>query len=85
MRQRDVEHQSLEDLVLPGTLRERVQVPHHLEPVSQLEDGHPRIGGVLDNKLLVILRLETGVLRLDLGDLVQTVDHGVDILGKAGK
>ena len=46
VRQRDVEHEGLQDLPFAVRLREDGQGAHHLQPVRQLEDGHAGILGL---------------------------------------
>ena len=80
VRQRHVEHQCLQQLLVTGGLREHLQAAHHLQPVGDLEHGHAGIGRVLDDEALVILRLQACVLGLDGRDLVEPVHEGPDIL-----
>ena len=54
-------------------------MPHHLQTVSYLKHRNSRICRVLDYKFLIILSLETCILRLDGGDLVQTFHHLVNL------
>ena len=80
MRQRHVEHQRLQQLLVAGGLGEHLQAPHHLQAVGDLEHGHARVGGVLDDEALVVLRLQAGVLGLDGRDLVEPIHERADVL-----
>ena len=85
MCKRYVQHQCLENLPFLGHLREALEIPHDLQPVGNLEHGDSWIGGVLDNQLLVVFRLETCVLRLNRGNLVQSVHHLGDLSREVGR
>ena len=76
--QRDVQHERFQNLPLPAGLREHLEASHHLQAVGQLEDGHARIPGVLDDEFLVVLGLQARVLGLDGGNLVKTVHQRAD-------
>ena len=80
VRQRHIEHQRLEELLVAGGLGEELQAAHHFQPVRDLEHGHARVRGVLDDELLVVLRLQTGVLGLDGRDLVEAVHERPHVL-----
>ena len=81
--QRNIEHQGFQHLPFAGGLREHRQRTHHLQPVGELEDGHPRILRILDDQLLVVLRFQPGIFRLDGRNLVQPVHHGGNTLVKS--
>ena len=49
VRQRHIEHERLEELLVTRGLGKNVQMAHHLKPVGYLDDAHPRVGRVLDN------------------------------------
>ena len=78
--QRNVQHQGLQNLFLPGSLRKHLQMPHYLQPVRDLEHGHTRVCRVLYYEFLVAFGLQPGVLRLDGRDLVQSINHFIDVL-----
>ena len=76
----DIEHESLEHLLLAGHLGEKIQVAHHLQTIGDLDHRHARIGGILDDQLFILLRLEAGVARGNGCDLVETVNNLEDRL-----
>ena len=85
MRQRDVEHQGLELLLLARTLREDAEVAHYLQAVGYLDDRHTRVGAVLDYQFFVVLGLQARVLGLDGADLVQTVHQSEHVFREGGQ
>ena len=84
MRQRNIEHQCLQNLALLRKFRKHLQISHDLQPVRDFQDGHARVGRILDNEFLIVLRFQSRILGLDRGDLVQSVHHLVDFLREIG-
>ena len=76
MGKRNVEKKGLQDLLLPVTLWEHPEAPHHLKAVGQLQDRHARVPGVLDDEFFVVLRLKASILGLNSGYLVKAVYKG---------
>ncbi|CCX55094.1 unknown [Bacteroides sp. CAG:1060] len=80
MSQRHIQHHGLKQFLLARTLWENLQTAHHFKSIRYLQDSHSRIGGILDDKLLVVLGFKPGILGLYGGNLVQPVHNRPYIL-----
>ena len=80
VREGHIQHQGLQQLLVPGHLGKHRKVAHHLEPVGYLDDAHPGVGRILDDELFVVFSFEARVFRLYGGYLVEPVHHHLHIL-----
>ena len=60
-------------------------MPHHLQPVGDLQDSHTWISRVLHDQFLVAFGLKACVFRLDRRDFVQSLHHFVHILRESAR
>ena len=60
-------------------------MPHHLQPVRDLQDSHTWISRVLHDQFLVAFGLKACVFRLDRRDFVQSLHHFVHILRESAR
>ena len=78
----DVQEHGLGDLPLLGGLGQQLDVAHHVEAVGYFDEHDSRVAGVGDDKALVVLGLEAGLLGLDGGYLVEALRYVYDFRGK---
>ena len=78
----DVQEHGLGDLPLLGGLGQQLDVAHHVEAVGYFDEHDSRVSGVGDDKALVVLGLEAGLLGLDGGYLVEALRYVYNLRGK---
>ena len=80
MCNRHIKHLGLKEFLLSRRLWENIEVTHHLQPVGNLDDRHPRVGRILHYELLVVFRFQPRILGLDGRNLVESIDHSPYVL-----